>query len=97
MPSFRLRIADDELLHWAGRYSYPGEAEIEERVAPMSRDRGWLTREEFRSGPVSHSRFQSALVGGISAGAGVHLPALVGVCVFRPWHPAPYWFADASD
>jgi hypothetical protein len=47
MPSFRLRIADDELLHWASRYSYPGEVEIEKRVGPMARARGWLTREEF--------------------------------------------------
>jgi hypothetical protein len=47
MPSFRLCIADADLLHWAGRYSYPGEAEIEERIAPVARDRGFLTREDF--------------------------------------------------
>ncbi len=47
MQSFRLRIPDGELPRWASRYSYPGESEIEERVAPAARDRGYLTRDEF--------------------------------------------------
>lgn len=45
MP-FRLRVRKDALAAWASRYSYPGEAEIEERVAP-ARIRGYLLREEF--------------------------------------------------
>jgi len=47
MPGFRLRISDDELPRWASRYSYPGEAEIEKRVAPTARARGYLMRDEF--------------------------------------------------
>ena len=47
MPSFRLRISEGDLPVWASRYSYPGEAEIEERIAPAAHTRGYLTREEF--------------------------------------------------
>src|SRR3989442_7588938 len=47
MPGFRLRIPDHELPRWASRYSYPGEAEIEKRVAPTARARGYLMRDEF--------------------------------------------------
>src|SRR5262249_14462276 len=47
MARFRLRISDDELCHWASRYSYPGEAEMEERMARHARARGYLTRDEF--------------------------------------------------
>ena len=46
MANFRLRIADADLLHWASYYSYPGDAEIEERIA-SSRGLRYLTREEF--------------------------------------------------
>lgn len=35
------------MLSWAKRYSYPGEAEVEDRVAPAARHRGYLTRDEF--------------------------------------------------
>jgi hypothetical protein len=49
MVKFRLRITDAELASWAGRYSYPGEGEIEEHVAPIARGRGYLTRDEFLS------------------------------------------------
>jgi hypothetical protein len=47
MPSFRLRIPEDQLSTWASRYSYPSEAEIENRVMPSARARGYLQRDEF--------------------------------------------------
>lgn len=47
MPNFRLRMPEGELPFWAGRYSYPGEEEIEKRVAPTARARGYLLRDEF--------------------------------------------------
>lgn len=47
MPRFRLRFPEHQIPYWAGRYAYPGEADIEERVAPAARSRGHLTREEF--------------------------------------------------
>ena len=40
-------MPEDELSLWAGRYSYPGEAEIEKRAAPTARARGYLLRDEF--------------------------------------------------
>jgi hypothetical protein len=40
-------MAAADLPGCASRYSYPGEAEIEERVAPAARARGYLTRAEF--------------------------------------------------
>jgi hypothetical protein len=40
-------MRESELTTWAGRYSYPGEGEIEERVAPTARARGHLRRDEF--------------------------------------------------
>lgn len=47
MPRFTLRIPENQLLAWAKRYSYPGEAEIEDGVAPAARARGYLTHDEF--------------------------------------------------
>jgi hypothetical protein len=47
MPSFKLRIPENDLARWAERYSYPRESEIEDRVAPAARKRGYLTRDEF--------------------------------------------------
>jgi hypothetical protein len=47
MPKFCLRISGNELPAWATRYSYPGEPEIEKRVATPARARGHLLREEF--------------------------------------------------
>jgi hypothetical protein len=44
---FRLRVPKDALADWASCYSYTGEAEIEERVAPAARARGYLVRDEF--------------------------------------------------
>ena len=46
-PNFRLRMPEGELPFWAGRHSFPGEAEIEKRVAPTARARGYLLRDEF--------------------------------------------------
>src|SRR5512146_2710483 len=47
MVHFRLRFPELAIAHWAGRYSYPGEAEIEEGIAPAARSRGYLMRDEF--------------------------------------------------
>lgn len=47
LAKFRLRISENELARWAGRYSYPGESEIESGVAPAARTRGHLTYDEF--------------------------------------------------
>lgn len=47
MARFRLRVPEGQLGHWASRYAYPGESEIEERVAPTARARGYVTRDEF--------------------------------------------------
>ena len=44
---FRLRFPEREIEYWASRYSYTGEEEIENRVAPAARKRGYLTRQEF--------------------------------------------------
>jgi hypothetical protein len=46
-PKFRLRLPEPELSAWAHRYSYPGERELEQRVARAARARGWLRRDEF--------------------------------------------------
>jgi hypothetical protein len=40
-------MSDDDLPAWASRYSYPGDAEVENKVAPTARARGHLTRDEF--------------------------------------------------
>jgi hypothetical protein len=47
MAKFRLRISKDKLPVWASRYSYPGDTEIEKRIAPGARARGYLLRDEF--------------------------------------------------
>lgn len=44
---FRLRFSEREIEYWASRYSYPGEPEIEQRVAPAARKRGYPTLDEF--------------------------------------------------
>src|SRR6185295_2081129 len=44
---FRLRVPEAQLRFWADRYSYPSEEDIEKRVAPSARDRGYLQRDEF--------------------------------------------------
>jgi hypothetical protein len=45
--TFRLRFPQDEIGHWAARYSDPGDARLTERIAPRVRARGYLTRGEF--------------------------------------------------
>lgn len=47
MPKLKLRIPENEFARWAERYSYPGESDIEDGVAPAARARGYLTRDEF--------------------------------------------------
>jgi hypothetical protein len=44
--TFKLRMPEDELASWADRYSYPGDSDIEQVVAP-ARARGYLVRREF--------------------------------------------------
>ena len=44
---FRLRFREREIEYWASRYSYAGEEEIKNRVAPATRKRGYLTRNDF--------------------------------------------------
>jgi hypothetical protein len=47
MQRFKLRFPEAHFQRWADTYSYPGEAEIVEVVAPAARQRGHLTRDEF--------------------------------------------------
>jgi hypothetical protein len=49
MTKFRLRFNAAEIPHWAERYGYPSEDEIETVLAPKARTRGHLTRREFLS------------------------------------------------
>jgi hypothetical protein len=46
---FKLRFPPTEIPRWASRYSFPGEDELADRVAPAARDRGYLKRPEFLS------------------------------------------------
>jgi hypothetical protein len=47
MRKFILRFPENKIPMLSGRYSYPAESEIEDRVAPAARNRGFLTRSEF--------------------------------------------------
>jgi hypothetical protein len=47
MTAFRLQFSASEIPRWAARYSYPDDDDIENRVAPAARARGFLTRNEF--------------------------------------------------
>jgi hypothetical protein len=47
MTSFKLRIPETDLPSWAQHYAYPGEADIENTLAPAARARGYLERDEF--------------------------------------------------
>lgn len=44
---FRIRFDLSEVRQWAGRYSYPGEDEIVEGVAPRTQRRGFFTKKGF--------------------------------------------------
>ena len=44
---FRLRFPASEIPNWAARYSYPGEDQIVDTLAPEARRRGYLRRDEF--------------------------------------------------
>ena len=44
---FKLRFPPTEIPVWSSRYSFAGEDELAERVAPAARDRGYLRRPEF--------------------------------------------------
>jgi hypothetical protein len=44
---FKLRFPSTEIPHWAERYSYTGEDRLMDRLAPATRDRGYLRRNEF--------------------------------------------------
>jgi len=47
VPRFRLRIPEDQLSVWASRFSDSSEADIERRITPAARGRGYLERDEF--------------------------------------------------
>ena len=44
---FRLRFPEARIPRWAEQYSDPNEPEIEGRVGPAARARGYLERDEF--------------------------------------------------
>jgi hypothetical protein len=44
---FTLRFPPDEIARWARAYSYAGEDQLVEELAPRARARGHLTRAEF--------------------------------------------------
>jgi len=44
---FKLRFPLNEIPHWASRYSFQGEDDLADRVAPVARSRGYLRRPEF--------------------------------------------------
>src|SRR5690348_16674543 len=44
---FKLRFPEDKISHWANRYSYPSQDRVEKEIAPVARERGYLTRSEF--------------------------------------------------
>ncbi len=44
---FRLRFPEDQIAHWANRYTYPSEDRIANEIAPAARERGYLKRTEF--------------------------------------------------
>jgi len=44
---FKLRFAIEDIEHWAARYVYDGDDELDTTVAPAVRARGHLTRNEF--------------------------------------------------
>jgi hypothetical protein len=44
---FQLRFPEADIPTWATRYAYPGEADVENQVAPAAHARRFLMREEF--------------------------------------------------
>jgi len=44
---FKLAFPEADVLYWAQRYSYAGEENLENVIAPRARKRGYLTRAEF--------------------------------------------------
>jgi hypothetical protein len=44
---FQLRFPEEKISYWADRYSYPGEDRVEKEIAPVARERGFLTWSEF--------------------------------------------------
>src|SRR5712691_3948515 len=44
---FKLRFQENRISHWASRYSYPSEDRFEKEIAPVARERGYLTGPEF--------------------------------------------------
>ena len=45
--TFKLRFPEDKISYWADRYSYPSEDRVEKEIAPVARERGYLTWSEF--------------------------------------------------
>jgi hypothetical protein len=44
---FKLRFPEEKISYWADHYSYPGEDRVEKEIAPIARERGFLTWSEF--------------------------------------------------
>jgi hypothetical protein len=44
---FALRFPAKEITHWASRYSYLSDAELENGIAPAVQGRGYFTKSEF--------------------------------------------------
>ncbi|MFN2399221.1 MAG: hypothetical protein ABR543_11360 [Gemmatimonadaceae bacterium] len=44
---FKLRFPEEKISFWAERFSYPNEDRVETEIAPIARDRGYLTWPEF--------------------------------------------------
>ncbi len=47
LPTFHLRIPEDQVSHWAARFSDAGDGLVETRIGPEARARGYLRRGEF--------------------------------------------------
>lgn len=44
---FEPKFPTNQIPYWASRYSYPGEDNVVDTLAPKARARGYLTRQEF--------------------------------------------------
>ena len=47
MVTFELRFGEEEIEHWADRYSYQDDTVLLDEIGPRARARGYMTREGF--------------------------------------------------
>lgn len=47
MSKFRIRFSEERIPYWAHRYPSESDSEIENRIVPPARRRGYLKRDEF--------------------------------------------------